>query len=130
MPAGKAILDRITLPAAVLPLAFLLLYPLVDPHWLAMDGVYFHDNVYHARDTWIFYLLSITSMSIIIVASRMHPSWQSESFLALSLGINGIMGLYSPFVSVAFVLGISDALIVAYMIWLAYQWGFNSGIKR
>ena len=130
MPAGKAFLNRITLPAAILPLAFLLLYPIVDPHWLAMDGVYFHDNVYHARDTWIFYLLSITSMSVIITASRMHPSWHSESFLALSLGINGIMGLYSPFVSVAFVLGISDALIVAYMIWLAYQWGFNSGIKR
>ena len=128
MPAGKAFLNRITLPAAILPLAILLLYPLVDPHWLAMDGVYFHDNVYHARDTWIFYLLSITSMSIIITASRMHPSWQSESFLALSLGINGIMGLYSPFVSVAFVLGISDALIVTYMIIEAYVIGSYSQV--
>ena len=128
MAAGKAILNRITLPAAILPLAFLLLYPMVDPHWLAMDGVYFHDNIYHARDTWIFYLLSITSMSVIIAASKMHPSWHSESFLALSLGINGIMGLYSPFVSVAFVLGISDALIVAYMIIEAYVIGSHSQV--
>ena len=128
MAAGKAILNRITLPAAILPLAFLLLYPMVDPHWLAMDGVYFHDNIYHARDTWIFYLLSITSMSIIISASKMHPSWHSESFLALSLGINGIIGLYSPFVSVAFVLGISDALIVAYMIIEAYAIGSRSQV--
>ena len=128
MAAGKAILNRITLPAAILPLAFLLLYPMVDPHWLAMDGIYFHDNIYHARDTWIFYLLSITSMSIIISASRMHPSWHSESFLALSLGINGIMGLYSPFVSVAFVLGISDTLIVAYMIIEAYVIGSRSQV--
>ena len=130
MSAGKAILNRITLPAAILPLAFLLLYPIVDPHWLAMDGVYFHDNVYHARDTWIFYLLSITSMSIIISASRMHLSWHSESFLALSLGINGIMGLYSPFVSVAFVLGISDAIIVASMIIEAYAIGSFSIIPH
>lgn len=128
MPAGKAILNQITLPAALLPLAFLLLYPMVDPHWLAMDGIYFHDNVYHASDTWIFYQLSITSMSVIIAASRMHPSWHSESFLALSLGINGIMGLYSPFVSVAFVLGISDALIVAYMIIEAYVIGSRSQV--
>jgi hypothetical protein len=128
MPAGKAILNRITLPAALLPIAFLLLYPMVDPHWLAMNGVYFHDNVYHARDTWIFYLLSITSMSIIISASKMHPSWHSESFLALSLSINGIMGLYSPFVSIAFVLGISDALIVASMIMEAYIIGSYSQV--
>jgi hypothetical protein len=128
MAAGKAILNRITLPAAILPLAFLLLYPMIDPHWLAMDGVYFHDNIYHARDTWIFYLLSITSMVIVIAASKMHPSWHSESFLALSLGINGIMGLYSPFVSVAFVLGISDALIVTSMIIEAYAIGSRSQV--
>ena len=128
MAAGKAILNRITLPAALLPIAFLLLYPMVDPHWLAMDGVYFHDNVYHARDTWFFYMLSVTSMSVIIAASKMHPSWHSELFLALSLGINGIMGLYSPFVSVAFVLGISDALIVAYMIIEAYVIGSYSQV--
>ena len=128
MPAGKAILNRITLLAALLPIAFLLLYPMVDPHWLAMDGVYFHDNIYHARDTWIFYLLSITSMSVIVAASRMHQSWHSESFLALSLGINGIMGLYSPFVSVAFVLGISDALVVTSMIIEAYVIGSYSQV--
>ena len=101
----------------ILILFALMLAPLFAPHFVILNGVYFHDNIYKLADTLEFYI-GLTISITLLARNNIITS-------ALALIVLGVLGIYSPFVLIAFWLGLADSTIMLNVALQSFRLGYT-----
>ena len=114
---------------SVFPLIFMIYLPEFSPSSYYLFGVYYHDNIYKFADT-IYFLNAVSLTLIFQVISTILPIKHKIKLFFSSLAVNGFLGLFSPFVFTAFILGISDMGIFFNTLYYVYISGINGVINK
>ena len=95
-----------------------MLAPLFAPHFVILNGVYFHDNTFKLADTLEFYI-GLTISITLLARNNIITS-------ALALIVLGVLGIYSPFVLIAFWLGLADSRIMLNVALQSFRLGYTA----
>ncbi|MEM0142330.1 MAG: hypothetical protein QXL94_00045 [Candidatus Parvarchaeum sp.] len=90
-------------------------------------AVYFYDNHWHIADSLLFAILGTSVIYVSLWSYFMRPLIKLTMLLSAFL-INGVLGIYSPFVLIATILGISDAGLFGSALLTVYKIGLSSKI--